>query len=90
VLLGHEIDPENQIGCTLCFVPQYAATSSAEDNLAVLHSLDKDLYLTDVLMKGQYPKYKLHEYEKKGITLDWTEEDRSILRKGTIDFYGMN
>ena len=41
-------------------------------------------------MKGQYPKYKLHEYEKKGITLDWTEEDRSILRKGTIDFYGMN
>ena len=90
VLLGHEIDPENQIGCTLCFVPQYAATSSAEDNLAALHSLDKDLYLTDVLMKGQYPKYKLHEYEKTGITLDWTEEDRSILRKGIIDFYGMN
>lgn len=90
VALAHEIDPNNQVGCVLAFVPQYPATSSPEDSMAVLHAYDKELFLTDILMKGEYPGYKLKEYKKAGINLDLTDEEKQALKDGTIDFYGMN
>ncbi|MFR3685580.1 MAG: glycoside hydrolase family 1 protein [Enterococcus sp.] len=90
VILGHEIDPENKIGCVLAFVPHYAASSLPDDSLAALHEYDRDMFLLDTLCNGFFPKYKLQEYKKKGITFDLTEEDRELFAKGTVDFYGMN
>lgn len=90
VALGHKIDPSNQIGCVLAFVPQYAATSKPEDSLATLHAYDRDLFLLDVLIKGYFPDYKLTEYQKKGIDLVITDEDKELFKQGTLDYYGMN
>lgn len=90
VAMGHRIDPENKIGCVLAFVPQYAATSLPEDSLAALHGYDRDLFLLDVMCDGTFPRYKLLEYQKKGLRIDISEEDAAAFKVGTIDFYGMN
>ncbi len=90
VIMGHQIDPENKIGCVLAFVPLYSATNCPEDSLAVIHDYDRDLFLLDVLCHGYFPKYKINEYEKKGIHIQVTEEDNALFQKGTVDFYGMN
>lgn len=90
VALGHQIDPENMVGCVLAFVPQYPATSLPEDSLAGLHGYDRDLFLLDVMCRGAFPRYKLMEYQRLGIHLEITEEDAVALKAGTIDFCGMN
>lgn len=33
-----------------------------------------------------YPRYQLLAYERQGIQLDLSEEDKEILRQGTVDF----
>ncbi|MCR0570852.1 glycoside hydrolase family 1 protein [[Clostridium] innocuum] len=90
VALGHEIDPNNQIGCVMTFVPQYAATCKPEDSLAALHDYDRDLFLTDVMCRGEFPAYKLKDYEKQGINISISKEDDCAFKAGTIDFYGFN
>ncbi|BEL79092.1 6-phospho-beta-glucosidase [Serratia marcescens] len=90
VILGHQIDPDNKIGCVTAFVPQYAATSIPDDSLAALHSYDRDLFLLDVLCNGYFPNYKIHEYKNKGINISLTDEDQKLFAEGTIDYYGLN
>ena len=39
------------------------------------------------MLKGEYSFFTLREYEKRGITLELSEEEKEILKKGTCDFY---
>ena len=90
VLIGHEVDSENKIGCVLAFVPQYAATSLPDDSLAALHDYDRDMFLLDVMLGGYFPHYKLAEYKRSGIDIPLSDIDRELFRNGKLDFYGMN
>ena len=40
----------------------------------------------DVQARGAYPAYARKFFEKKGIVLDRTKEDETLLRENTVDF----
>lgn len=90
VVLGHEIDKENKIGCVFGLQPVYAYNCKPSNALNAFQEMYRDFYQLDGMCRGVFPAYKLHEYKKMGIVLEGLEEDREDFRKGTLDFIGVN
>lgn len=88
VQIGHEIDPDNQIGCMICGITFYPATCDPADILATEHKWQQGIYYCgDVQVKGEYPSFTKRLWEDHQVTLDITDEDLDDLRKGKIDLY---
>ena len=84
--IGHEINPENKIGCMLAAGPYYPETCSPEDYWQAICD-DRDGYaLIDVQVRGRYPSYLLKKYEREGICIPFTKGDKELLQKNTVDF----
>ncbi len=89
VIEGHKINPEFQIGCMICHITWYPLTCNPADELA---AQEKDLMFNDlcgdVQVKGVYNPVALAKLKKDGIDLSYiTEEDKKILKEGTVDMY---
>ena len=85
VKMGHEIDPENQIGCMVVGITVYPLTPNPDDILKVM-DIDNDLYFfLDIQARGEYPYYAERRFEEQGIQITITEEDKEAL-KNTADF----
>lgn len=90
VKMAHEIDSSNQVGCVFGITPFYPKTCHPLDVMKAFEDSHKDLYQLDAMTKGEYPKYKLKEYQKLEINLDIRSEDINDFQEGTIDFIGVN
>ncbi len=88
--LIHEIDPENKVGCVFGITPMYPATCKPADALAAFKAMDRDYYQIDAMCTGRFPAYKLREYEREGIELDYREEDAEVFAADRLDWIGMN
>ena len=88
VRLGHQIDPDNRLGCMIAYMCVYPRTCAPEDQLTQL-SMDRlhNLLAGDVHVRGAYPSYARRLLAEKGVTLDITPQDEMDLREGTVDFY---
>ncbi len=86
VILGHQIDPENKIGCMLAYSLSYAMTCNPDDVLANWQKSSKNLFFTDVQCRGYYPSYKLKEYEREGIHIEMEDGDEELLKEGKVDY----
>ncbi len=84
--IAHEIDPEIMVGCMLAAGQTYANTCSPEDVFDALLKNRESYFFVDVQSRGYYPNYAIKEFERKGIDLPITEEDRKILKEHTVDF----
>ena len=88
VQIGHEIDPENKIGCMICGITFYPGTCDPADIILNRHTWEKSIfYCGDVQCKGKYPTYAERLWKEHNVKLDITEEDLEDLRKGTVDMY---
>lgn len=83
--IGHEINPDFQIGCMMLSMPVYPLTPSPDDVIAAMKVDHKNLMFTDVHIRGEYPGYAKRYFRENNIELDITDEDREIL-KNTADF----
>ncbi|MDE6961829.1 MAG: family 1 glycosylhydrolase [Lachnospiraceae bacterium] len=90
VRLGHEIDPENKIGCVFGLQPVYACNCRPDNALKAFQEMYRDFYQLDGMCQGSFPKYKLKEYERMGIQLEGLKEDAEDFAEGTLDFIGVN
>ncbi len=90
VKLGHEINPDFQIGCMIAMCPVYPASCRPEDVLMAEKAMQKRYYYTDVHVKGEYPPNILKYWERKGMAPDVTEEDMADLKQGTVDYIGFS
>lgn len=86
VKAGHEADPEIRVGNMLGYAPCYAYSCHPADVLKQRRSQVNLNFFGDVQVKGSYPKTKLKAYERQGIHLELTEQDKQILKDGTVDF----
>ena len=86
VKIGHEIDPDNKIGCMMAAGSVYPATCRPEDMLKVQAENRVNYRLIDVQVFGEYPPYLLKEYERSGFSIPFADNDREILRQNTVDF----
>ena len=89
VKAGHEINPDFMIGNMICHLTQYPYTCNPAD---VLACQEKDSILNDlcgdIQVRGAYPAYALAYLKKNGIDTSYiTEEDKKILKEGTVDMY---
>ena len=75
VIMSHEKFPEIKIGMMLAFGPSYGLTADPADQLLARQRQDNTLAFSDVQMLGEYPCYKLKEYEREGIVLPVQEGD---------------
>ena len=82
----HETDPENRVGCMTTYTPAYSFTPNPDDVLRRQKHSEKSLFYFDVISRGYYPSYKLKEYERNGIVLNLSEDEKKLLRVNTCDF----
>lgn len=84
--IGHEIDPENKIGCMLAAGTVYPNTCNPEDILAAQAKNRDNYFFIDIQAKGEYPAYSNRMFEEMNISIDITEEDKKVLKEHTIDY----
>ncbi len=90
VLLGHEINPDFQIGMMTTFGPSYPLTCNPADVMESIEDMRRTFFFTDVQAKGYYPEYQLKWYERNGVTIKMEEGDEELLAKGTVDYIGFS
>jgi 6-phospho-beta-glucosidase len=57
VKIGHDINPNFQIGCMIAMGPIYPASMNPDDVLAAQKSMEKNYFFADVHVNGQYPAF---------------------------------
>lgn len=90
VKLIHEIDNQNKVGCVFGLSPYYPKTCKPADVMLAYQDTIRDFYQIDAMMLGEFPKYKLFEYQREGIDVRISEEDQKAFKEGTLDFIGLN
>ncbi len=85
VKIGHEINPDFQIGCMILGVPNYPLSPKPSDVIKAMQDDRKNLLFADIHARGEYPKYLLREFRENNVEFEITEEDKEIL-KNTVDF----
>lgn len=84
--IAHEIDPENKIGCMLAAGATYPYSCRPEDVFEAQKKNRDNYFFIDVQSRGEYPAYALKAFEREGIDVGMSEEDRKILKEHTVDF----
>lgn len=90
VKLGHKIDPDNKIGMMIAYKAVYGLTSDPKDQFLKMKEEQTMHFYCDVQCRGEYPSYKLKEYERKEIELPIQDGDKEILKEGTVDYIGFS
>ena len=90
VKIGHEINPDFQIGCMLAAGSVYPYSCNPED---VWESRKKDrenYFFIDVQARGAYPSYAVKFLEQQGIVLKTEPQDAQLLKENTVDFISLS
>lgn len=90
VKLGHEIDPSYVIGGMANVAPFYPASPSPVDMLAWQKARQARDWFMDVYVRGEYPSDMETFFKRSGLCPDITDEDREILREGTVDYMAVS
>lgn len=91
VALGHEIDPENKIGCMVAMTANYAYTANPRDQILCQQSWqDCNYYCGDVQVRGAYPAFARRLWNQYGVEIQWADGDAEALRNGTVDFFSFS
>lgn len=90
VKAGHEIDPENKIGCMVSMVPIYPYSCNPDDILLANEEMHARYFFTDIHCRGHYPSYAKKLLARKGYNIKMEPEDAKILAEGTVDYIGFS
>ena len=86
VMLAHEIDPENKVGCMLSSLYHYPLTANPEDVMKAEVDNREIWFYGDVQSRGRYPNYAKKMFEREQMSIPILEDDEAVLEKGTVDF----
>jgi 6-phospho-beta-glucosidase len=90
VKLGHDINPDFQIGCMMAYVPVYPLTCNPGDMMASVKMMDGRFFYNDIHARGEIPSYVEKMWADKGYAIDLSDEERQALRQGTVDYIGFS
>lgn len=83
--IGHEINPDFQIGCMILSMPVYPLSPNPSDVIRTMEENHKNTMFTDIHVRGEYPGYMKRYLRERGIWVEFAPEDAEIL-KNTVDF----
>ncbi len=84
--LCHEMIPGSKMGCMLTKLTTYPNTCKPEDVAATLKKNLENYFYSDVMIRGEYPRMTLREFEKQGIQIQMEPGDLETIKAGTVDF----
>ncbi|MBP2057364.1 6-phospho-beta-glucosidase [Lactobacillus colini] len=87
---GHKINPNFQIGTMINYSPVRPLTPSSDDVLLADAFEQRRDFFSDVQVFGEYPKAVGAYIRRKGFRPDITEEDKIVLKEGTVDYVGFS
>ena len=91
VVMGHEIDPANKIGCMIAGNATYPYSCNPADVLkAQKAQRESNFYCGDVQVRGAYPAWAPALWRREGAEITVSDEDAAILKAGTVDFYSFS
>ena len=94
VKIGHELNPELQIGCMIIYATTYSIDANPVNQVAtMIHNQAFNYYCADVQVRGKYPAFTDRLYKEHGVKkedLDITEEDLALIAKYTVDYIGFS
>ena len=90
VKIGHQIDPENQIGCMIARMQTYPKTCNPADVRAAQLQDQLNLFFTDIQVRGEYPNYMNRYFAENNIKLQMAENDQALLKAGCVDYLGFS
>lgn len=89
VKAAHGINPDFMVGNMIAYTTFYPLTPRPEDMLLVQEQ-DRiaNCFCGDVQVRGEYPSYIFRYFKEHNIDPSFiTEEDKVILKEGTVDMY---
>lgn len=90
VKIGHKINPNFKIGCMINYSPVRPLTPSSDDVLLADKWEQRRDWFSDVHVFGKYPNAVEAYIERNGYRPDITDEDRIVLKEGTVDYVGFS
>ncbi|GMA69015.1 6-phospho-beta-glucosidase [Leuconostoc litchii] len=90
VKIGHEINPDFEIGCMIAMGPIYPASMNPDDVLSAQKAMEKNYFFADVHVHGEYPEFLTKYWSRKGFNIEITEQDLQDLKLGTVDYIGFS
>lgn len=90
VKLGHEINPDFEIGCMINMTPIYPLNADPKNIMLAERMMQRRYWFSDVHANGIYPNNVETYLQRKGYRQDITDEDREILKQGTVDYIGLS
>ncbi len=94
VKIGHELNPDIQIGCMIIYATMYSIDANPINQVALMNKNQEfNNFCTDVQARGQYPVYTKRLFKEHGV--DWgdleiKEEDLDLIAKHTVDYIGFS
>lgn len=87
VQLAHQIDPDNKVGCMCAGFFAYPYTCDPNDFLKLQQEAQAGFYLfSGVFVRGYYPSYAKSIFDKEGVVMNVSEEDKADLAAGKVDY----
>ncbi|EAC9982115.1 glycoside hydrolase family 1 protein, partial [Listeria monocytogenes] len=94
VKIGHELNPELQIGCMIIYATTYSIDANPVNQVAtMIHNQAFNYYCADVQVRGKYPSFTDRLYKEHGVNkedLEITEEDLTLIAEHTVDYVGFS
>ncbi|WP_296877077.1 6-phospho-beta-glucosidase [Thomasclavelia sp.] len=90
VIAGHQIDPENKIGCMLLTYPTYSATCRPEDQVEAREALSSLYYYGDVHVRGYYTNVCTAKWQQLKVKPEICDGDLEIIKAGKVDYIGFS
>ena len=64
----------------------YPETCNPLDTWQAMQDERSSYFFTDIQVRGYYPSYALKYFERKKLNISINDEEKNILRRGTVDF----
>lgn len=90
VQIGHDINPNFQIGAMLALGPAYPASPDPKDIMKAERAMQVNTWYADVQIKGRYPAWLRQYFKQRQFDLDITLTDLDVLQAGTVDYLGFS
>ncbi|EOT45772.1 MULTISPECIES: glycoside hydrolase family 1 protein [Enterococcus] len=92
VKIGHELNPELQIGCMIIYATTYSFDSNPVNQMATIEqNQEMNFFCADVQVRGEYPVYTKRIFDKYNVgELDIAEGELELLKDYPVDYIGFS
>ncbi len=82
----HELIPDSKVGCMLTKLTYYPYSCRPEDVRKAQEIMRSTYCYSDAQVFGEYPRFLLSYFRKKGIVIKKEPEDDRIMKENPVDF----